>query len=168
MVRPATPADLGAVAAIYAHYVEHTAVTFDFEPPPLEDWEARLEAAAGRRHPWLVSELDGTVAGYAYAAPFRTRAAYARTVETSIYLDHTRLGRGIGRPLYSALIDALRAGGFHLAIGGMTIPNPASQALHRGLGFEPVGVFSQVGYKLGAWRDVEFFQLRFAEPGPPA
>jgi len=162
VIRPATPGDLEPMAAIYAHYVEHTAVTFDVETPPLEDWRQRLDAAAARNHPWLVTEQDGTVAGYAYAGPFRSRAAYAKTAETSIYLDHRRLGRGLGRPLYAALLAELAARGFHLAIAGMTLPNAASQALHRELGFEPVGVFSQVGYKRGAWHDVEFSQLRFA------
>jgi len=161
-VRPAEAADMPGVAAIYAHYVEHTAITFDYEAPEAQEWRARLELAAGRGHPWLVSEVDGTVAGYAYAGPFRTRAAYAQTLETSIYVDHARRGQGIGEPLYAALLDELRSRNCHLVVAGMTLPNPGSQALHRRLGFVSVGVFEQIGYKLGAWHDVEFSQLRLS------
>ena len=162
MIRAATPADLGAIAAIYAHYVEHTAITFDFAPPPAATWERRLAAAAGRGHPWLVAEASGAVAGYASAGPFRDRPAYDRTAETSIYLRHDAGGRGLGRALYAALLDELTTRGFHLAVAGMTLPNPASRGLHRALGFEAVGTFDGVGHKFGRWWDVEFLQLRLA------
>ena len=162
MIRPATPADTRAVAAIYAHYVEHTAITFDLVAPPVTAWEGRLAAAAWRRHPWLVAEEHGAVAGYAYAGPFRDRPAYDRTAETTVYLRHDAGGRGLGCALYAALLDALASGGFHLAVAGMTLPNPASQGLHRALGFRSVGIFEQVGHKFGRWWDVEFLQLRLA------
>lgn len=158
MIRPAEAGDLGAVAAIYAHYVEHTAVTFDYEAPTVAEWEARLAAAAARRHPWLVAEAAGAVVGYAYAAPFRAKPAYARTVETTIYLHHDHGGHGLGRRLYEPLLSELAARDFHLVVAGMTLPNAASQALHRALGFQPVGTFAQVGFKHGAWWDVEFLQ----------
>ncbi len=160
MIRAAAPGDLEAIRAIYAHYVEHTVITFDFDPPSLEEWGERLAAAGERGHPWLVAERDGAVAGYAYAAPFRAKPAYAQTVETTIYLSHEATGHGLGRALYGALLDALIAQELHLAVAGMTLPNPASQRLHRALGFEPVGTFAQVGFKHGAWRDVEFLQRR--------
>ena len=163
MIRAATPADARAIAAIYAHYVEHTAITFDFVAPPAASWERRLAAAdAGRAHPWLVAEEDRAVAGYAYAGPFRDRPAYDRTAETTVYLRPDAGGRGLGRALYAALLDALASDGFHLAVAGMTLPNPASQGLHRALGFRSVGIFEQVGHKFGRWWDVEFLQLRLA------
>lgn len=157
MIRPATPEDLPAIASIYAHYVEHTVITFDFEAPSVEQWAERLRAA---RHPWLVDATEEGVVGYAYAAPFRAKPAYARTVETTVYLDHRRTGQGLGRALYEALLARLSALDLHLAVAGMTLPNPASQRLHRSLGFEPVGTFAQVGHKHGAWHDVEFLQRR--------
>lgn len=160
MIRPVGPADLAAIASIYAYYVEHSAITFDFDSPSVEAWAERLAAAEERGHPWLLTELDETVAGYAYAAPFRAKPAYARTVETTIYLSPGTGGRGLGRALYEALLSELTARDFHLAVAGMTLPNPASQRLHRTVGFEPVGTFAQVGYKHGAWRDVEFLQRR--------
>lgn len=160
MIRPAELRDLGAVAAIYAHYVDHTATTFDLESPSPEAWGERLAAAAERGHPWYVTEQDGMVAGYAYAAPFRSKPAYARTVETTVYLDVARTGRGLGRPLYEALLSEVAARDYHVVVAGMTLPNPASQALHRRLGFVPIGTFAQVGFKLGTWWDVEFLQRR--------
>lgn len=160
MIRPAEPADMPAVAAIYAHYVEHTVITFDFEAPSVEEWQARLRGASERGHPWLVAALDDGIAGYAYAAPFRAKPAYARTVETTIYLDHARTGAGYGRALYEALLTELSTLDLHLAVAGMTLPNPASQRLHRSLGFVPVGTFAQVGFKFDAWHDVEFLQRR--------
>lgn len=156
-IRLAEAADLAAVAAIYAHYVEHTVITFDFESPTPEQWSERLRAA---RHPWLVSDDEDGLSGYAYAAPFRAKPAYARTVETTIYLDHRRTGAGLGRALYGALLAELTARELHLAVAGMTLPNPASQRLHRSLGFKPVGTFAQVGFKHAAWHDVEFLQRR--------
>jgi phosphinothricin acetyltransferase len=101
---------------------------------------------------------DGEVVGYAYAAPFRAKPAYARTVETTIYLRSGHGGRGLGRALYEPLLSELAARDFHLVVAGMTLPNAASQALHRALGFRPVGTFAQVGFKHGAWWDVEFLQ----------
>ena len=162
MIRPAETRDLEAIAAIYTHYVEHTVITFDFESPTEKDWRARLEAAAARGHPWFVAVPGDDVAGYAYAAPFRTKPAYARTVETTVYLDPAQTGRGLGRALYEALLGELAGLDFHLVVAGMTLPNAASQALHRAVGFVPVGTFAQVGYKHGAWHDVEFLQRPLA------
>ena len=157
MIRPARPEDMAAVAAIYAHYVEHTVITFDFEAPSVPAWEERLRTA---RHPWRVAVDGDEVVGYAYAAPFRAKPAYARTTETTVYLDHRRTGGGLGRALYESLLAELSARDLHLAVAGMTLPNPASQRLHRSLGYEPVGTFAQVGFKFGAWHDVEFLQRR--------
>jgi L-amino acid N-acyltransferase YncA len=158
-IRPLAPADTEPVAEIYVHYVQHTAITFDLEAPSAADWAGRLAAADGL--PWLGCEDGGRLVGFAYAGRFRPKRAYEPTVETTIYLHHEAGGRGLGRLLYGALLDRVAAGGFHTAVAGVTLPNPASVALHERLGFTPVGVFSEVGHKLGRWHDVGFWLRRF-------
>jgi L-amino acid N-acyltransferase YncA len=158
VVRAATADDLEAIASLYAHYVETSTVTFDLEAPGLDAWRSRLRAAAAAGHPWRVAEVGGAFAGYATASAFRPKQAYRSTVETTIYLDPAVHGRGLGRLLYAGLLDACRAAGFHLAVVLITLPNPASIALHEGLGFTAAGVLEDVGHKLGAWRDVGLWQ----------
>jgi phosphinothricin acetyltransferase len=159
-LRAADPGDLAAIAAIYAHYVENTVITFDLEPPPAAAWRAKWDAAQSAGYPWFVAESDGgELLGYVSASEFRARLAYRSTIETTIYLREDARGRGIGRPLYElALREAARS--FHLAVAGITLPNDASVALHERLGFTHVGVFEEVGHKLGQWRDVGYWQLR--------
>jgi len=159
-IRPAEGADLPAIADIYAHYVEHTVVTFDLEAPDLAAWERRWGAAAKAGYPWWVAVLDGECSGYLTAAEFRPKPAYGRTVETTIYLAPEATGRGLGGALYEVALPELGRRGFHLATAGITLPNPASVALHERHGFTPVGVFEEVGYKLGGWRDVGWWQRR--------
>jgi L-amino acid N-acyltransferase YncA len=156
-MRPVEAADLPAIAAIYAHYVEHSYATFDLEPPTAADWRTRFDGARALAHPWVIRE-DG--AGYAIAATFNVRPAWRTTVSTAIYLDPAQRRRGLGRPLYAALLDAARDGGFHVAVAGIALPNDASVALHEGLGYEPVGVMREVGHKFGVWRDVGYWQRR--------
>lgn len=158
LVRPTAEADLDAIAGIYAHYVRTSAVTFHTEAPPAEDWRRRLLAAEETGHPWLVSEVQEEVVGFAYASTFRPREAYALTTETTVYLHPDAVGRRFARPLYEQLLDEAAERGFHLAVAGITLPNEASVALHEGIGFEPVGVFREVGHKLGAWHDVGWWQ----------
>jgi phosphinothricin acetyltransferase len=112
-------------------------------------------------YPWLVAEVDGSLAGYAYASRWRERPAYRYTAESTIYLSQESGGHGYGSKLYNALLDELRAGGFHAVIGVITLPNPASIALHEKLGFSKVAHFSQVGYKFEHWLDVGYWQLTF-------
>jgi phosphinothricin acetyltransferase len=164
-VRSATPADAAACAAIYAPYVTDTAISFETEPPSADELAGRIAAA----HEWLVLEDDGRVAGYAYASPFHPRAAYRWACEVSVYLERGRRRTGAGRALYEALLAALAARGFRVAVAGMTLPNPASEGLHRALGFEPVGTYRRIGYKFGAWHDVAWTQRMLAtgdEPPP--
>jgi L-amino acid N-acyltransferase YncA len=162
VIRAATEDDLAAVAGLYAHYVEHTSITFDLEAPGVEAWREKLHAAAAAGHPWLVADAGGTLAGYATASSFRPKAAYGRTVETTIYLAPGAGGAGLGRRLYGALLEAVAAAGFHLAVAGVTLPNPASVALHERLGFVPVGTFREVGRKHGSWHDVGWWQRPLA------
>ncbi|WP_278234477.1 GNAT family N-acetyltransferase [Isoptericola sp. AK164] len=153
-VRRATAADLDAVAAVLAPYVARTAVTFDEQPPTDADWRGRLAEADARGLPFLVAELDGGVVGYAYAAPWRPKAAYRDTVEDTIYLTPSAQGRGVGTRLLSALLDACTVAGVRQVIA-VVADDPAaagSVPLHRRLGFEVVGVLRDVGRKHG--RDV--------------
>jgi L-amino acid N-acyltransferase YncA len=142
--------------------VRDTAISFETESPSPDEMAARIEDAS-RRHAWLVLEDAEGVTGYAYGAEFRSRAAYSRTCEVSVYMDTGRRGAGGGRALYTALLARLADRGFHLAVAGMTLPNDASVALHRALGFEPVGVYRQVGFKHGRWHDVAWME-RLLEP----
>jgi phosphinothricin acetyltransferase len=164
-VRDATPADGAPCARIYAPYVTDTAITFETEPPNAAEMAARI-AAAQERHAWLVvEEGDGEVVGYAYGGAFRSRAAYRFSCEVSIYLEPGRRRTGAGRALYAALLERLSERGFHTAVGGMTLPNEASVGLHRAMGFEDVGVFREIGYKLGAWHDVGWMQRKIPPSG---
>jgi L-amino acid N-acyltransferase YncA len=157
LIRPATEADAPRLLDIYRPYVEHTAVSFELEPPTVEVFAARIaKSLAGWA--WLVAEVDGIVAGYAYGTAHRERAAYAKTVETGVYLDAAYHGRGVGRALYTELLRVLAAKGFHRAVAGITLPNPASVGLHERFGFERIGVYKEVGFKFGRWHDTVWYQ----------
>lgn len=157
-IRLATVADAEAVAAIYAPYVRETSISFEVEPPDASEVARRIERVLAFR-PWLVCEDGGAIAGYAYATEFRARPAYRWSAELAVYVDRTRHGGGIGTALYEAMLRCLRAQGYRTVIGGVTLPNPASVALHERLGFSKVGVFRGVGFKNGARCDVGMWQL---------
>lgn len=161
-IRDARPQDAAAIAAIYNVHVRGTHVTFELVEVDAPEMARRIAEVQDRGLPWLVAVQGDAVLGYAYAAPWKARAAYARTVETSIYLDAAACGRGLGKGLYRALLDRVRAAGMHVAIGGASLPNPASAALHAALGFESVGCFREVGFKFDQWIDVGYWQLRLA------
>jgi L-amino acid N-acyltransferase YncA len=163
--RPATTADAGAIAAIYNRHVTGTIVTFEEEPVAVDAMAARVTQGSAS-FPWLVWEDDGQVVGYAYGGAWRTRHAYRFAVETSIYVADSHHGRGIGRRLYDALLDDLGERGFHIALGCISLPNDASVALHEGCGFKKVGVFPAVGWKLGRWIDVGYWQRRLRDGAP--
>lgn len=165
-VRRATTRDGAACAAIYAPYVVETAISFELEPPDAEEMGRRIDAAL-LDHDWLVVDEDGEVTAYAYAGPHKTRGAYRWTCELSVYVHRERCGDGLGRLLYRALLERLAARGYRTATAGMTLPNEASVALHRSLGFEPVGVFRSVGFKLGRWHDVAYVQRRLGTADGP-
>ena len=166
-IRDATDDDAPACAAIYAPYVAETTVSFEDEPPSAEEVGRRI-ALARQAHAWLVLEEDGEVVGYAYAAPVKERAAYRWSCEVSVYLARGRSGAGRGRALYEALFARLAERGYRQALAGMTLPNDRSAALHRALGFQPVGVQRRIGWKHGAWRDVAWVQRALTDDeGPP-
>ena len=157
MVRAAVPADAPAVAAIYAPVVTDTAISFEEQPPTPDEIGRRMLARP--RLPWLVADDGGRVAGYAYASAHRARPAYRWSADCSVYLDPAYQGQGLGRRLYQRLITEVRDLGYRTLFAGIALPNPASVGLHEALGFTPAGVFRGVGYKLGAWRDVGWWQL---------
>ena len=167
-IRDATDDDAAACAAIYAPYVAETTVSFEDEPPSVEEIGRRI-ALARQQHAWLVLEEDGEVVGYAYAAPVKARAAYRWSCEVSVYLARGRAGSGRGRRLYEALFARLAERGYRQVVAGMTLPNAPSAGLHRALGFEPIGVQRRIGWKHGAWRDVAWVQRSLTDDeGPPA
>lgn len=166
-LRDATPDDGAACASIYAPYVTGTAITFELEPPEPPEMGARI-AAALAGHAWVVLENGERVVGYAYAGPYKARAAYRWSCEVSVYVEMGRRRTGAGRALYSSLFERLERRGYRMAVAGMTLPNEASAGLHRAMGFEPVGVYRQIGWKLGAWHDVAWMQRPIgAGAGPP-
>jgi phosphinothricin acetyltransferase len=167
-IRDATRDDGAACAAIYAPYVTDTAITFEYEPPTPDEMGERIEKAK-KDHAWVVAEDDGRVVGYAYGGRYKERAAYRWACEVSVYLEQGRRRSGTGRALYEALFERLVARGFRTAVAGMTLPNPASEGLHRALGFEPIGVSRGIGWKHGAWHDVAWTQRSIGtDDGPPA
>jgi L-amino acid N-acyltransferase YncA len=158
-VRPATADDLGAIAGIFAHYVTTSTVTFEEDPPTAAQWSQRFASLAERRLPFLVAEADGTVAGYAYASPWRPTPAYRHTVEDSVYLAPASRGRGLGRVLLDALLAACATAGVRQVIAVIAdTGDPASAALHRACGFTDAGRLTQVGRKQGRWIDTVLLQ----------
>jgi L-amino acid N-acyltransferase YncA len=162
MIRPATSADAGAIAAIYNHYVTSTTITFEEEAVSQSEMASRIESVSAQL-PWYVYERDGAVAGYAYATPWRVRSAYRFSVETTVYVAPGCARQGIGLQLYSALIDALRSRDIQVVLGGIAQPNPASVALHESLGFEKVAHFKRVGRKFEQWIDVGYWELQLGQ-----
>ena len=167
-VRPATVADAAACVEIYRPYVLDTAITFETDVPTVAEMADRI-VDARVMHEWLVLEVDGAVTGYAYARQFNSRAAYQWSVETSVYLAQGRLRSGGGRMLYAALLRRLTERGFRRAFAGIAQPNDASNALHHAFGFRRAGHYRRVGWKLGAWHDVQWWQLDLPndEADPP-
>jgi phosphinothricin acetyltransferase len=165
-IRDATEHDAPACAAIYAPYVTGTVITFEIEPPSPAEMARRITAARAA-HAWLVLEEGSRVVGYAYGGPYKERAAYRWACEVSVYLETGRRRSGAGRALYEALFERLAARGFRTAVAGMTLPNPASEGLHRTMGFEPVGTWRRIGWKDGGWHDVAWVQRALADGGDP-
>jgi L-amino acid N-acyltransferase YncA len=168
-IRAARPEDAAAIAAIYAPFVLTGTVSFETEAPDARQMRSRMAASDGL-YPWIVAtsgEEEGGVLAYAYASKFRDRPAYKYVVETSIYVTGTVERQGVGRLLYEALIDTLRAQGFTQAIGVLALPNEASIGLHEATGFRRQGVYREVGYKNGRWIDVGFWQCQLNRSTTP-
>jgi L-amino acid N-acyltransferase YncA len=169
LLRDADESDLPAITALYGREVEGGTATFETTPPTLEEMAARFAAVKRHRLPWLVAEIDGRFAGYAYASPFRPRPAYRYGVEGSIYVEEDARGHGVGRALLASLIDGSRAMGLRHIIGAISDSDTsaASISLHRSLGFREAGVYRQVGWKFERWLDVTLMQLDLDPDGAP-
>jgi phosphinothricin acetyltransferase len=158
MIRQATPADAAAIVAIYNHYVLSTTVTFEEQALTTAQMAERIAQVQSDGLPWFVLEQNGEVLAYAYATKWRVRTAYRFSVESTVYVKDGITGKGIGSQLYQQLLTELQALGLHLVIGGITLPNEKSIALHEKFGFEKCGHFQQVGFKFEQWRDVGYWQ----------
>ena len=177
-IRFVTLDDAAAIQQIYAPYVTETVISFEATPPNVDEMAGRIQKTLGK-YPWLVYEVDAgsngqqgkTIAGYVYASSHSERAAYQWSVNVSVYVHPDYYRRNIGRGLYTALFDLLRVQGYVNAYAGIALPNPGSVGIHEALGFQPIGVYQEVGYKLGNWHDVGYWGLRLnelcARPQPP-
>ena len=169
-VRPARDSDIAATTEIYAHHVRHGLASFDETPPDPAEMQRRFDAIRDRRLPFLIAEIDGAIAGFAYAAPYRDRSAYRYAVEDSIYLAEGFGRRGVGSLLLREIIDRSTAAGMRqmIAIIGDSA-NAASIGLHAGLGFRLAGTLPSVGFKFGRWVDSVIMTraLGDGDRGPP-
>jgi L-amino acid N-acyltransferase YncA len=157
--------DAAACAAIYAPYVSDSVASFEADPPTEEQMSGRIRGA----HAWVVAEQRERVVGYAYGAPHRERSAYRWAADVAVYIHASHHRSGVGRALYARLFEQLHASGLWTLCAGITQPNDPSNGLHRAMGFVPLGTFRRIGWKAGAWHDVQWWQLdlRPGEPGPP-
>jgi phosphinothricin acetyltransferase len=160
MIRAATEADAEALVNIYNYYVANTVITFEETLVTADEFAGRIRKVLEGGYPYLVAEEDGEILGYSYATQFRTRVAYRFTAETTVYLKHGVTGKGLGSALYTALLEELKKRKFHVALGGITVPNPPSEALHEKLGFKKIAHFSECGFKFNQWLDVGFWELK--------
>ena len=165
VIRQARESDAAALLGIYGPFVEHTAVSFETVVPTVDEFAARI-AKSLKGWQYLLAERDGRVLGYAYGGVHRERAAYRFSVEVSAYIDPAFHRQGIGRALYSQLFADLTAKGYCTAFAGITLPNDASVGLHTAAGFEPIGVFRNIGWKYGRWHDVAWLQRTLREVPP--
>jgi phosphinothricin acetyltransferase len=158
MVRPVRGADAAAICDIYNFYTENTVITFDETPAEVEAMEDRIrEITAG--FPWLVWEAGGAILGYAYLHPWKERRAYRFSTEDSIYIRQDCLGRGIGKKLLARLLEEVKKIDAHTVVAAITLPNEKSIGLHEKFGFKKIAQFPEIGYKLGKWLDVGYWEL---------
>lgn len=156
-IRSATVADARRCTEIYAPFVNSNWVSFELNAPNESEMGSRITKAL-QSHDWQVAEVDGVVVGYAYGSEHRARGAYQTSCDVAVYVDSNHKRLGIGRSLYEALLPRLKARKMHAAFAGIALPNKASIKLHQAMGFELVGTYKEVGWKMGDWRDVAWFQ----------
>jgi len=163
-IRSATPFDAEAIAGIYAPIVRDTIISFELEPPDAAEMRTRIEKTL-QVLPWLVSvDATGAVSGYVYGSKHRERPAYQWSVDVTAYVREDCRCQGIGKGLYTRLLEDLVRWGYYQAFAGIALPNDASIALHESVGFKALGVYEKVGFKLGAWRDVGWWQRELQQP----
>ena len=158
MIRPVTSDDAAGIVAIYNHYVTSTTVTFEEDPVSPEEMARRIASVVSQDQPWLVAEVDGKVAGYAYATKWHHRHGYRYSAEVTVYLGPEFGGRGLGTALYNELFPLLASRGIRSLVGVIALPNAASVALHEKFGMEKVGHLKAIGMKFGEWIDVGYWQ----------
>lgn len=158
-IRRALPSDAEHIIAIYLPIVEETNISFEIDTPSCEEISRRISTTL-ETHEWLVAFDKDSIAGYAYASQYRPRQAYRYSVETTVYVHERCRGQGVGKVLYEALFSSLGTLGFRSAYAGIALPNPASIALHKAVGFEPIGVFQDAGFKFEKWHDVSWWQRK--------
>ena len=151
------------ITHIYNHYIAHTTATFEETVISPNTMQQRVDNVRQQDLPWLVAVNDEEVCGYAYASPWKARSAYRFSVETTIYMHPDNCAKGYGTTLYRTLLEELKAKGIHRAIGGITLPNPASVQLHEKLGMTNVALFTEVGFKFNQWLDVGYWQFNLAD-----
>lgn len=161
-IRLAGKEDAAAILRIYETYIKNTRVTFEIEVPTVSEFEARMERITVQ-FPWLVCEVNGEIAGYAYGSKHGERAAYRWSADLSVYINEKFHRRGIATALYHGVTELLRRQGYFTVYAGVSTPNPKSEAFHEALGFRNLGEFKNVGYKLGAWCGVAWYELPLAE-----
>ncbi|MBW8192894.1 GNAT family N-acetyltransferase [Neiella marina] len=162
MIRDALLSDASAMVNIYNHYVSNTAITFEETRVSDAEFKSRISKVQQAGLPWLLATGDQGVLGYAYATPWKERSAYRYSVESTVYLAEQAQGRGLGTALYQALLERLGRLDINSVIGGITLPNPASVALHEKVGMKKVAHFEQVGFKFNTWLDVGYWQLNLS------
>ncbi|MFC1532396.1 arsinothricin resistance N-acetyltransferase ArsN1 family B [Thermodesulfobacteriota bacterium] len=161
-IRLAASDDAKQIVSIYGPFCGESSVSFEIVPPSQEDMMRRIVESV-EEYPWLVCERDKLILGYVHANRHRERAAYRWSVDVAAYIHEDYRGRGLGKVLYSVLLDTLRLQGFFIAYAGITLPNTGSIGLHKSVGFQKIGVYHGVGYKVGAWHDVSWWEL-FLQP----
>lgn len=158
-IRQAVESDAEQVLSIYRPIVEETAISFELITPTTEEIATRINSAL-KSHEWLVACHSSGVTGYAYASQYRPREAYRFAAETTVYVRPDQRGKGVANSLYDALFESLDSKGFRRAYAGIALPNAASVALHKAVGFESIGTFPEAGFKFGLWHDVSWWQRK--------
>jgi phosphinothricin acetyltransferase len=158
MIRSATIHDARSICGIYNYYVNHTVVTFEEIPVSISEMEGRVKTVTSK-FPWIVWEEEGEILGYAYINRWRDRSAYRYAAEDSLYVKNGAGGRGIGKKLLAALLEATQKTGLHVLVAGITLPNERSAALHEQFGFKKTAEFFEIGYKMDQWLNVGYWQL---------
>lgn len=165
-IRAATPSDAPALLAIYAPYVTDTAITFEYDMPSVDEFARRIQSTL-EKYPYLVAEQKGEILGYAYASPFKTRAAYDWAVETSIYVKQGSHSKGVGHALYTHLDALLEKQHVYSVNACITYPNDQSIRFHEKMGYRECAHFHRCGYKFGRWLDVVWMEKHLPVTDPP-
>jgi phosphinothricin acetyltransferase len=162
MIRPVNTADAPAICGIYNYYIVNTAITFEEDPISSAEMDRRIRDVTAN-YPWFVREEGGEILAYAYVNKWKERAAYRYAAELSIYVQHGKVGQGIGGKLFAHLLEAVKQTEIHALVSGITMPNERSISLHEKFGFRKIAQFNEIGFKLNTWLDVGYWELVLSE-----